>query len=132
MNSPFEMMHVLYMAEEMCEKDIFDTVQEAFGLSHEDTKRIWLAAPGMQEKFCRNNIQDRVSRGTSQYGMFNFIKRRYKLSEAETNVILSEMISNPNAISKSFIEIVTSEKLEYRWSPEFSDEIKRLRKIFEF
>ena len=87
-------------------------LREKYSLSNLGAKSVWLSCPEFQERFCRKRIHGSKARGGSEYGNKHFLKRRYKLTEHELDLIFRDIWNSPsNQISSVFMSIMTVDKI---------------------
>jgi len=95
-----------------------------YNLSTTEAKVLWLSSPAFQERFSRSEIAGRKSRGGSDYGGKNWLKRRYKLSGSDLDVIFADFWSKPkNQPSQVFLEKITRKRIAEVQLTEHAQEI---------
>lgn len=94
------------------DEPLVKVLMEDFGLSNLEAKTIWLSCPEFQEQFSRRRIQGSKSRGAKPYGSQIWLKKRFKLSDAELEYIFDDLWAcSDGQTSERFMEMMTPERI---------------------
>ncbi|MGR3616267.1 MAG: hypothetical protein ACU0BB_09510 [Paracoccaceae bacterium] len=100
------------MGSHCTDKGLVITLGKKFGLNNLEAKTVWLSCPEFQEKFSRERIQGSKSRGAKPYGSQIWLKRRFKLSDAELEHIFDDLWACAEGQkSTRFMELMTPERI---------------------